>query len=118
MKKLSPIAVAVILVTLGLILILWPDASVTGIVRLTAFGLIAAAVIGMIMHAMNKEEKKGTKTWKLIQFVLCAALGIWILVNPVLFEGFYQIVIGIIIAWRREPNIYFFILLSLALPLV
>lgn len=98
MKKLSPIAVAVILVTLGLILILWPDASVTGIVRLTAFGLIAAAVIGIIMHAMNKEEKKGTKTWKLVQFVLCAALGIWILVNPVLFEGFYQIVIGIIIA--------------------
>ena len=61
MKKLSPIAMAVILVTLGLILILWPDASITGIVRLTAFGLIAAAVIGMIMHAMNKEEKRVQK---------------------------------------------------------
>lgn len=98
MNKLNPILIFVVLILLGLVLILWPDASVTGIVRLTAFGLLAAAIVGIIMHVVNKEEKKGTKAVKLIQFVLYAALGLWILVNPVLFEGFYQIVIGIIIA--------------------
>ena len=98
MKKLSPIAASVILIILGILLIAWPDASVNTFVRLTAFGLLAVAIVGIIMHAMNKEEKKSTKTLKIILFVLYAALGIWILVNPILFEGMYQIVIGIIVA--------------------
>lgn len=111
MKKLTPVAASVILIILGILLIAWPDASVQTFVRLTAFGLLAVAVVGIAMHAMNKEEKKGTKALKIILFVLYAALGIWILVNPILFEGFYQIVIGIIVAanalkdlmnsWRR-----------------
>ena len=98
MKKLSPAAASVILIILGILLIAWPDASVSTFVRLTAFGLLAVAVVGIAIHAMNKEEKKGTKTLKIILFVLYAALGVWILVNPILFEGMYQIIIGIIVA--------------------
>ena len=98
MKKLSPVAASVILIILGILLIAWPDASVSTFVRLTAFGLLAVAVVGIAIHAMNKEEKKGTKTLKIILFVLYAALGVWILVNPILFEGMYQIIIGIIVA--------------------
>ena len=98
MKKLSPVAASVILIILGILLIAWPDASVNTFVRLTAYGLLAVAVVGIILHAMNKEEKKSAKALKIILFALYAALGIWILVNPILFEGFYQIVIGIIVA--------------------
>ena len=64
MNKLNPVLVSVVLIALGLVLILWPDASVTAIVRLTAFGLLAAAIVGIIMHVMNKEEKKSTKALK------------------------------------------------------
>lgn len=98
MKKLSPVAASVILIILGILLIAWPDASVNNFVRLTAFGLLAVAAVGIAMHAMNKEEKKSTKALKIILFALYAALGVWILVNPILFEGMYQIVIGIIVA--------------------
>ena len=98
MKKLSPVAASVILIILGILLIAWPDASVNTFVKLTAFGLLAVAIVGIAMHAMNKEEKKSTKALKIILFALYAALGIWILVNPILFEGMYQIVIGIIVA--------------------
>ncbi len=97
-KKLNPVLVSVILIALGLVLILWPEASVTAIVKLTAFAFLAVAVIGIVMQIINKEEKKSTKVLKIIPLVLCAALGAWILINPILFEGFYQIVIGIIIA--------------------
>ena len=57
MKKLSPVAASVILIILGILLIAWPDASVNTFVKLTAFGLLAVAIVGIAMHAMNKEEK-------------------------------------------------------------
>lgn len=106
-KKLNPVLVSIVLILLGLILILWPDASVTGIVRMTAFGLLSAAVAGIIMHVINREEDKSIKTFKLYQLVLYAALGIWTLVNPILFEGFYQICIGIMIAANALKDLIF-----------
>lgn len=96
--KANQIWVSVVFILLGIVLIVWPNDSVNAMVRLTAFGLLAAAIVGVIMQVMNKDEKKSAKALKICQYVLYAALGIWILVNPVLFEGFYQIVIGIMIA--------------------
>ncbi len=68
--------------------------------EITSCGLNTGDLTGFGEYpaTMNKEEKKSSKALKSVQFVLYAALGIWILVNPVLFEGFYQIVIGIAIA--------------------
>ena len=112
----------VVLILLGVVMIVWPDATVASIVRLTAFGLLASAVVGIVVHAMDKEEKKTAKALKIAQFALYAALGIWILVNPVLFEGFYQIMIGIIIAINaikdlvvaiRENKHWFFLALAI-----
>ena len=97
-KKLNPVLVSVILIVLGILLIVWPDASVTIFVRLSAFALLAAAVIGIALQVFNKEEETKHKVLKILLFLLCGAMGVWILVNPILFEGFYQIVIGIIIA--------------------
>jgi len=49
------------------------------------------------LQILNK-EKKSNKVLRILLLVLGGALGVWILVNPIIFEGFYQIVIGIIIA--------------------
>lgn len=121
-SKMNRIWAFVVLILLGIVLIVWPDATVAGIVRLTALGLLASAIVGVIVHVLDKEEKKFTKALKIVQFALYAALGIWILVNPVLFEGFYQIMIGIIIAVNaikdlivaiRENKQWFFLSLAI-----
>ena len=97
---------SVLLAVLGIVLIVWPAASVSALVRLLGIALIVIGVVGVLQQAVAKDEKKTRRIVRSVPNVLFAALGIWILINPTLFEGMLQFILGALILVFSLKDLY------------
>ena len=97
---------SVLLAVLGIVLIVWPTASVSALVRLLGIALIVIGVVGVLQQAVAKDEKITRRIVRSVPNVLFAALGIWILINPTLFEGMLQFILGALILVFSLKDLY------------
>lgn len=97
---------SVLLAALGIVLIVWPAASVSAIVRLLGTALIVIGIVGMLQQAVARDEKITRRIVRSVPNVLFAALGIWVLINPMLFEGMLHFIIGALILVFSLKDLY------------
>ena len=88
---------SVLLAALGLVLIVWPASSVAAIVRLVGIALIVIGTVGLVQQIMAREDKKVSRVVRSLPNLAFLAAGIWVLVNPVMFENLIHFVLGITI---------------------
>ena len=97
---------SVLLATLGIVLIVWPAASVSAIVRLLGIALIVIGIVGVLQQVVAKDEKKTRRIVRSVPNVLFASLGIWILINPMFFEGMLHFILGALILVFSLKDLY------------
>lgn len=94
------------LAVLGIVLIVWPAASVSAIIRLLGIALIVIGIVGVLQQAVAKDEKKTRRVVRSVANVLFAGLSIWILINPTFFEGMLHFILGALILVFSLKDLY------------
>ena len=100
---LSLLLVPCLLILLGLILVVNPDAASAMVAGTIGYILIAAAVIGGIAAMVSSRGKIG----KALFSVALAMIGIWLVQNPLILAAWIGRVLGILIIINVLPDLVY-----------
>ena len=105
MKSGKNISSLVILGILGILLIVWPGATLTIVCRLAAIALLLVAAAGIYTWFKDK-SKKPSDLARLIGSAAAAVIGLWILFNTASFEKLIPTLLGIVMIIYGAIELY------------
>lgn len=97
MKQHNPLIWGVISIVMGLLIMIYPDNTLTIMLRIIGIALLCVGVI-QIISFFGSSGREGIQ-WSKIPLggVLALALGVMLAVSPATFVSFFMILIGLII---------------------
>ncbi|MBO4297609.1 MAG: DUF308 domain-containing protein [Clostridia bacterium] len=104
MKKKN-IPSLIVLGLLGLLLVVWPGATLTLVCRLAAIALLLVAATGIYTWWKEKSTKPAG-LGRLLGSVAALAVGLWILFNTAAFEKLIPTVLGIVMIVFGATELY------------
>ena len=103
LSLLKLLSMPVFLILLGLILIVNPDAASVMIATAVGYVLIAGAVIGGIAAVVSPRGKLG----KALFSIALAAIGIWLVQNPLILAAGIGRFVGVMILINSLPDLIY-----------
>lgn len=96
---------AIIYLVLGIVLVIFPEQTLTIATRIIALGILALAIIDIIMFILKKDERFSADYFYLILSIVGIGLAISMLVNPTWIIAVINIVVGIVLIVNGLGNI-------------
>lgn len=112
MKQHNPLIWGVISIVMGLLIMIYPDNTLTIMLRIIGIALLCVGVI-QIISFFGSSGREGIQ-WSKIPLggVLALALGVMLAVSPATFVSFFMILIGLIIICLALFQIFSFVAIS------
>lgn len=97
--------IALIYLVLGVVLLLFPEQSLSIATRIIAFGLLVVAGINIIQFVLKKEEKFSSDYFFFIVSIVAIGVAISIFVSPTWIIAVINIVVGIVLIVNGIGNL-------------
>lgn len=102
--KVNYVVSAVLCVLLGLVLFIWPGATMQIICMSLGIMLLSYGIIQILIYLLNRERTFALQGMMFLGIVL-AVLGVWIVLMPEIFIMAVPVIVGILIAVHGLHNI-------------
>lgn len=96
---------AIIYLILGIVLVLFPEQTLTIATRIIALGILVLAIIYIIMFIVKKDERFSSDYFYFIVSIVGIGLGISMIINPTWIIAVINIVVGIVLIVNGLGNI-------------
>ncbi len=102
---------AILLIVIGLVLIFLPGTTLTLLTKVIGGLVLFAGIVAIISGILSKKQNVFAKNGSLVAGIVIAVVGIWILLNPHVFESIIPVIAGVIVVFSGIAN------LGVAIPL-